>query len=164
MAFVLDVYSSTFIHYIYLGTTPVHLRVCKTWPHPFLCKHLLNPSVLANPFYLNTLECSHTWCECTVHSTLTGCDAIHQVCALHSLIYYSWMSLEWTTVGHSKPHCLKKSKPSPVFWGRHLGRRRRTLSLVRWRRMYDEVTLSSGKHQWYAGWVGHSAYCRLKMW
>jgi hypothetical protein len=80
------------------------------------------------------------------------------------LIYYSWMSLVWTTVGHSTPHGLKKSQSSPVVWGRHSGRRRRTLSLARWKRMCGGIVLSSVKHQWYAGWVGHVAYCRLRMW
>ena len=131
------------IQHTYLATPPVYLGVCKTWSLLCPCKHSLNPSVVTNPFCLDTLECSHSWCVFTVHSTLTGHDASHQVRALHSLIYYSWMSLEWTTVGHSKPHGLKKSQISPVVWGSNSGRRRRTLSLARWRRMYDEVTLSS---------------------
>jgi len=63
-----------------------------------------------------------------------------------------------------KPHCLKKSQFSPVVWCSHSGRQKRTLFLARWRRMYDYVTLPHVKHQWYAGWVGHFAYCRLRMW
>jgi hypothetical protein len=142
----LEVYRSTFIQHTYLATPPVHLGACKTRSLVCLCKHLLNPSFWTNPFCLDTLKFSHSCCVCTFHSTLTGCDASHQVRALHSLIYYSWMSLEWTTVGRSKPHGLKNSQSSPVVWGPHSGRRRRSLSLVRWRRLYDEVTLSSGKH------------------
>jgi len=160
----LEVYRSILIQHNYLATPPVDLGVCKTWSLVCLCKHSLNPSIVTNLFYLDTSECSHSWCICTVHSTLTGCDASHQVRALHSLIYYSFMSLEWTTVGHSTPHGLKKSQSSPVVWGSHSGRRRRNLSPARWRRMYDEVILSSGKHQWYAGRVRHFACCRLRMW
>jgi hypothetical protein len=159
----LEVYRSTLIQHTYLATPPVHLGVCKTWSLVCLCRHSLTPSVVTNPLCLDTLEWSDSWCVCTVHSTLTGCDASHQVRAFYSLIYYSWMSLEWTIVGHSTPHSLKKSQSSNVVWGRNLSRRRRTLSLARWR-MYDELTLSSGKHKWYAVWVGHFAYCRLRIW
>ena len=81
-------------------------------------------------FCLITLECSHSWCVCTVHRTVTGCDASHQVREYHSLICYTWMSQESNVVGHSKPHVLKKSKTLSVFWVPHSRRRRRTLSLA----------------------------------
>ena len=144
----MEVYRSTLIQHTYLATPPFHLGVYKTLSLVCLCKHLPNPLVVTNLFCLDKLECYHSWCVYTVHSTLTEYDAGHQIRTLNSLIYYFWLSQEWTTVSHSTPHGLKKFQPSPVVWGPYSGRRGRTLPLARWSRMYDEATPSSGKHQW----------------
>ena len=159
----LGVYSSTFIQ----NTSRHTIRSSWCLQKFFNC---LSTQALAKSIscdqsiLLRYSRVSHSWCVYTVHSTLTGWAASHQVRAFHSLIYYSWMSLEWTTVNHSKPHGLKKTQSSPVVWGSHWGRRRLSMSPARRRRMYDEVTPSSGKNQWHAGWVGNFVYCRLKMW
>ena len=119
-----EVYRSTLIQHTYLATPRDHLGVYKTWSLVCLCKHLPNRLVVTNVFCLDTLGCSHSLCVYTVHSTLTGYDEVHQVRKLHSLIYYFWMSPEWTTVSHSTPHGLKKFQSSPVFWGPYSGRQR----------------------------------------
>jgi len=110
-----EVYRSTLIEPTYLATPPVYLGIYKTWSLHCLRKHSLNPSAVTNCFCLDTLDCSHSWCVPAVPSTLTGYDAGHQVRALHSSIYYSWTSPEWTTVCHSTPHGLKKFHSSVWF-------------------------------------------------
>jgi hypothetical protein len=138
----LEVYKNTLIEHTNLTTSPGHLGVYKTWSLVCRCKNLLNPSAVTYRFCLYTLQRSHLSCVYTVHNTLTGYEAGHQVRTLHSSIYYSWMSPEWTTVCHPK-HGLKKFQSSPVVWGR----RRHALSLALCRRMFNEATPSSGKHQ-----------------
>jgi len=133
----LVVYRSTLTQHTYLATPELHIAVYKTWSLVCLCKHSLSPLDVTNRFCLHTIKCSDWWCVYIVHRPLTGYDAGHQLCALHSLINYSWILPEWTTVGHSTPHCLTKFPSSPVVWVPHSGRWRRTLSLARWRRMYD---------------------------
>ena len=59
----------------------------------FLSMEAIDKSIIFDQtFCLNTLQLSHSYCVYTIHSTLTGCTAGHQVRALHSLIYYSLMS------------------------------------------------------------------------
>ena len=110
-------------------------------------------------FYLDALECSHSWCGYTVHITLTGYDASHQVRVLQPWEYHFWISPGWTTVCRLAPRGLKNFKSSPAVWGHRSGRWRRTLSLARWESRYGVETTTSGKHQWNAGWGGHFAYC-----
>jgi len=159
----LGVYKNNFIQHTYHATPPIHFGVYNTLSLVCLCKQSLNPLAVTNRFCLDTLECCHSWFVYTVHSTLTKYGAGHQFRAIYSSIYYSWMSQEWTTLGHSTPHGLKKFQSSPVVWGPHSERWRRTLSLAWWRGMYGEATPSPGKHQWYSGWIGHFVYCTIRM-
>jgi len=162
MTFVFGGVQKHFDWHTYLATPQVHLGVYKTWSLVYLCKHSVNPLDVTNLFCLDTIECSDSWCVYTVHSKLTGYDAGNLVRAIHSCIYFSWMSAEWITVVHWISHDQEKFQSSPVVWGRHSGRWR-PLSLARCSRMYEDLNPPSGKHQWYAGWLGQFANCRLRI-
>ena len=159
----LEVHNMFYLVTTYSITLPVFLGVCTIWSLVCLCKHWLNSLVVTNLFYLDRLECSHSWREYAVHSILTGCDASHQVCVLYSWVCVSWMLPEWTTVCHSTPHNLKEFQSSLVVWGNNSGKWRRNLSLARSKRMHVESTPSSGKHQSYGACAGHFAYCSLRV-
>ena len=124
---------------------------------------LANSSSCDQSFYLDALEFWHSWCGCTVHSTLTGYDASHQVRALHPWEYHFWISPGWTTVSRLEPHDLMNFQSLLAVWGHHSGRWWRTLSLARWESRYCVVTTTSEKYQWNAGWGGHFAYCTLRV-
>ena len=87
----------------------------------------------------------------------------HLVRARHLLIYYLWMSPEWTTVCNLTAHDLKELQFSFEVWGYHPSRGKPSLSPFRWCGRYAAVTSkpTSGKHQWYAGWEGQLTYWKL---
>ena len=82
----LRVYKSIQIQSTYFVTLKVHLGACSIWSLLCIIKHLTVPSAVTNLSKLDALECSHSWCVCTVHSILTGNVVVHQVCAQHSWI------------------------------------------------------------------------------
>jgi len=71
------------------------------------------------------------------------------------LDYKSWMLPDWTTECHLTPDNLKKFQSSLAVWGHRSGRWRCSLFVGGWKGMYVELSPSSGKHYWYAGWAGH---------
>ena len=87
----------------WFGFKTLFAPICKSsWSLPFLItslsmQALTNSNSSGNLFYLEALECSQSWCGYTVHSTLTGYVAGHQVRAFHFWAYHFLMSPEWTT-------------------------------------------------------------------
>jgi len=131
MAFLFGGVQRIQIQNTYCATLPVRLAVCWIWLLLYLYRNVLNPWDMINSFYLDTPECSQTWCGHTVQCTQTGYDASRQISTLHSWVYDSWRSPEWTTVCHLKLHNTKIFRSSLAMLGYHSGRWRRTLFLRR---------------------------------
>ena len=144
----------------YSTTLADHLGDCWIWLLVCLCKYLLIPLDIPNIFYVEVPECSHSRCGYTAQSAQT---VYHLVRALHLLVYYLWMSPEWTTVCHLTAHNLKALQSSLEVWGYHQRRGRPSLSPLRWGSRYAEVTFkpTPGKHQWYTGWAAKLTYYKL---
>jgi hypothetical protein len=163
MVFCLEVYRSTSIQYTYFATPTVKIWVYKTWTIFCLCKQSLSPSVVTKlllrhtSVFLLLMRFNHPqYTDRVCRGSPSTCTSFFDILLFNVT--------KWTTVGHSEPRGLKTSQTSPVVWGRHSSRRRRTLTHTRWTNMYGQVNQSSGKHQRYAGWEGHYAYCRLRLW
>ena len=125
----LEVYRSTLIHHLFRHSTS------SSWSLQNLISCLSTQALVKSmtcdqSFCLDALECSHSWCAYTVHSTLTGYVASHQAVALHSWLYHFWMSQEWTTAFRLTLRDQKEFQSSLPVWGYPWGRFRRTLLLV----------------------------------
>jgi hypothetical protein len=92
-------------------------------------------------FYLDALECSHSWY--TVHSTFRGYGVCHKVRVPHPWVQDSWMLLEWIFVYHLTPHDLKKFQSLLAIWSHQRVKWRNPLFLTCLKRMYIEITPSS---------------------
>ena len=95
---------------------------------------LAKSSSYDNFFYLDALQCSHSWCGYTFHTTMTGYVVGPQLRAFHSWVYHFWMSPEWNTASHLTMREQEWQSSLPV-WDYHLwGRWRRTLFVAHWGR------------------------------